>query len=172
MRAAACLSFILLLAFVWSAVVLYDCGVFRGLSFWGDIDRARSMWGVNNPIRPPKLFPIRWVRVYLHNLSRHFLSHQQSHLALCTAKLPWELPETNRGINVRGAGTGVAERANEPARRAALSLRPCRISSSRRLFRSSSSWSRFEPISWMRLRKSLTSSASEAIESLLSLSDG
>lgn len=46
-----------------------------------------------------------------------------------------------------------------PARRACLSLRPCRISSSSFLVRSSSSLSRRSPSSRMRSRKSLMSSA-------------
>lgn len=46
-----------------------------------------------------------------------------------------------------------------PARRACLSLRPCRISSSNFLVRSSSSLSRRSPSSRMRCRKTFTSSA-------------
>lgn len=50
-------------------------------------------------------------------------------------------------------------RAKEvPARRACLSLRPCRISSSSFLVRSSSSLSRRSPSSRMRCKKSFTSS--------------
>lgn len=52
----------------------------------------------------------------------------------------------------------VQESDSIPARRACRSARPCRISSSSLLLRSSSSWSRLSPNSLMRWRKSLTSS--------------
>lgn len=51
-----------------------------------------------------------------------------------------------------------SQHVNVPALRASLSLRPCNMSSSSLLVRSSSSLSRFSPNSRMRNKKSFTSS--------------